>query len=170
MTLSTSITQHGRRLGLATLLGLGLASAAPALAANGDDDAKLLGGIAERICRHQFELAQRTDMESFRDYDADTFRAIHTDDTLSIFTSGATLIGIDAVMNALASHFANREAQWSWSEITRSVEGCRTAYILYETRYSIPRIGLSIRARTGVTYTWERGLWLVVADQGTLLP
>jgi ketosteroid isomerase-like protein len=125
---------------------------------------------AERRCARQFEAAQRMDMESFRDYDADTFRAIHTEDAITVFAGGQTFIGIDAIMNALRSHFQNREAIWEWTERYRTVDGCRTAYILYETKYSIPSIGFAQRALTGVSYTYQRGAWLGVADQGTLLP
>ena len=121
-------------------------------------------------CARQFELAQQLDMTSFRDYDAETFRAVHDERAITVFGSGATRIGIDAIMAALASHFANREAQWSWTERYRVVDGCRSAFILYETVYAIPRIGYRARALTGVTYTHDGNRWLAVADQGTPLP
>ena len=141
------------------LLGAGIA---PAIASGPSH--------AERRCARQFEAAQRMDMESFRDYDADTFRAIHTDDAITVFASGDTFVGIDAIMTALRGHFENREAIWEWSERYRTVQGCRTAYILYQTTYSIPSIGFVQRALTGVSYTYKHGAWLGVADQGTLLP
>ena len=121
-------------------------------------------------CARQFEVAQRLDMESFRDYDAETFRAGHDDRAVSIFASGAAFYGIDAIMTALGSHFANREAQWSWVEKYRVVDGCKSAYILYETVYAIPRIGYRARALTGVGYTHKGDHWLAVSDQGTALP
>lgn len=121
-------------------------------------------------CARQFELAQQLDMTSFRDYDAETFRAVHDERAITVFGSGATRIGIDAIMAALGSHFANREAQWSWTERYRVVDGCRSAFILYETVYAIPRIGYRARALTGVTYTHDGNRWLAVADQGTPLP
>lgn len=123
-----------------------------------------------RICARQFEIAQRTDMESFRDYDAETFRAVHDDRAITVFDSGASRIGIDAIMAALASHFAGREAKWSWTERYRVVDGCSSAYILYETVYEIPRIGYRQKALTGVTYSHNGLRWLAIADQGTKLP
>lgn len=120
-------------------------------------------------CAKQFEQAQRVDMESFRDYDAETFREIHHPDAVTIFASGHAFYGIDAIMNALASHFANREAIWAWSEVYRVVNGCKTAYILYDATYTIPSIGYHQRTLTGVTYTYTRNKWLAVADQGTYL-
>lgn len=156
------------------VLASGLATTASAAghdaAAVQQDNADRNGGLLARICARQFEAAQRLDMESFRDYDAETFRAVHHDDAITVFDSGAVRIGIDAIMTTLASHFANREAVWSWTERYRVVDGCRSAYILYETVYEIPRIGYRQRALTGVTYTHNGRQWLAVADQGTKLP
>lgn len=140
------------------------AMATPAFAADVDS------AHARRHCERKFEEAQRTDMESFRDYDAETFRAGHTDDAVTIFASGHVFVGIDAIMDALASHFEGQEAVWEWTEIYRKVEGCKTAFILYETTYAIPSIDFSQRALTGVSYTYRQGTWLSNADQGTLLP
>jgi len=121
-------------------------------------------------CARQFETAQRIDMESFRDYDAQTFRDGHHPDALTIFANGAVRYGVDAIMQALRSHFENREAVWAWSERYRVVDGCKSAFILYETTYDIPSSGFHQRALTGVTYSYHRGKWLAIADQGTLLP
>ena len=126
-------------------------------------------GQANR-CARQFETAQRIDMESFRDYDAETFKEGHHPDAVTVFASGAVRHGIDAIMTALASHFANREAVWAWTEMYRVVDGCKSAFILYDTTYDIPSVGFHQHALTGVTYTYKHGKWLAMADQGTLLP
>ena len=124
---------------------------------------------AARGCAAQFERAQRTDMESFRDYDAETFRAVHHPDAVTIFASGAVRTGIDAIMTALGPHFTNREAVWSWTEVYRVVDGCKSAFILYDATYDIPSIGFHQRTLTGVTYTHRGNKWLAIADQGTYL-
>lgn len=121
-------------------------------------------------CARQFEAAQRLDMESFRDFDKETWLASHDDRAVTIFASGAKRIGIDAIAQVMASHFANREAVWSWTELYRVVDGCRSAMILYDTTYEIPRIGFRQHALTTVTYTHDGSKWLSIADQGTLLP
>lgn len=126
-------------------------------------------GDPER-CADAFEEAQRTDMESFRDFDAARFRAGHHPEAVAIFASGAIRYGIDAIMAALASHFTDREATWEWTELYRVVDGCASAYVLYETVYAIPSRGRRQRALTGVTYACRDGRWLAVADQGTPLP
>jgi hypothetical protein len=121
-------------------------------------------------CARQFEVAQRVDMESFRDYDQETWLASHDDRAVTIFASGAKRIGIDAIAQVMASHFASREAKWSWTELYRVVDGCRSAVILYDTVYEIPRIGFRQHALTSVSYTHDGNKWLSIADQGTPLP
>jgi hypothetical protein len=120
-------------------------------------------------CASQFELAQKTDMESFRDFDEDTFRAGHDPRAVTVFASGAVRYGVDAIMAALRPHFVNRNAVWSWTELYRVVDGCQSAFILYDTNYDIPSIGFHQHALTGVTYTHQGNRWLAIADQGTLL-
>jgi hypothetical protein len=146
----------------AAVVALGSAGAAPASEAQADQ--------AAAACARQFEAAQRTDMESFRDYDAETFRAVHHPDAATVFASGAVRYGIDAIMAALEPHFTNREAIWAWTELYRVVDGCKSAFILYDTTYDIPSVGFHQHALVGVTYTHVRNEWLAVADQGTLLP
>ena len=110
-------------------------------------------------------------MESFASYDAEAFRAVHHPDAITIFASGATRTGIDAIMAALAPHFENREAIWTWTELHRFVDqACQTGFILYDTTYAIPSQGFTQHALTAVTYVRHRGRWLSIADQGTLLP
>lgn len=111
-----------------------------------------------------FDLAQRQDMESFRDYDADAFRDIHHPDAVSVFATGDVAVGREAIMDALAPYFEAKVARWSWTEITRSVQG-HTAVIVYRTL--IERPGLARHAVNSVTYMFERGRWWVISDQGT---
>ncbi|MGH9243823.1 MAG: hypothetical protein ACRD29_05805 [Acidimicrobiales bacterium] len=78
-------------------------------------------------CIRAFDEIQRLDMESFRDFDAETFRSVHVEDAVTIFASGRIEYGIDAIMEALAPHFANRNAVWEWTELFRSIDrGCKT--------------------------------------------
>ena len=121
-------------------------------------------------CAREFEAAQRQDMESFRDYDIEAFRAIHHPDAVTIFASGDVVRGADEIVAILHRHFEERSAVWSWTELHRLVEGCKTGYILYDTTYFRPSDGVFQHALVGVTYTRVHGRWLAVADQGTLAP
>lgn len=125
---------------------------------------------SRRHCETAFDEAQRVDMESFRDYEREIWRAGHDPDATTIFADSTMISGVDNIMAALDGHFTNREAIWEWTELRRQVHGCKSAVIFYETWYRIPRIDLNIHAITSVTYTWEGGRWLSIADQGTALP
>ena len=121
-------------------------------------------------CARQFDEAQRIDMESFRDFDEATWLTSHHPEAITIFASGARRQGIDAIAATLHGHFVNKNAVWSWTELYRFVDGCATAYIVYDTTYDIPSIGFHQHALTSVTYIHQGGKWLSIADQGTLLP
>lgn len=144
-----------------------LAALAPSSAAVAAQDWR--DGRHGRGCEQKFDEAQREDMESFRDFDAETWRAGHDPDAVSVFPSGDTFVGIDAIMDALAGHFESRSAEWSWTELSRRVDGCRTAVIRYDATYDIPSIDYHQRAVTVVTYIYEHGRWLSIYDQGTML-
>jgi hypothetical protein len=151
------------RLGRLALAAGTVAALAAIPAASAADTATAQG------CAEQFEIAQRTDMESFRDYDEETFRAGHDPRAVTIFASGAVRYGLDSIMSTLHNHFVNREAIWSWTELYRVVDGCKSAFILYDAVYDIPRVGYHQRTLTGVTYTHAGDKWLSIADQGTYL-
>ena len=160
--------QGHRALAVAVSLLLALTGVSAASASNPGEARGTALGWAQG-CAEQFEVAQRTDMESFRDYDRETFREGHDPRAVTVFASGAVRYGIDAIMRALESHFANREAIWAWTELYRVVDGCHSAFILYDATYDIPSIGYHQRTLTGVTYTHDGNRWLSIADQGTYL-
>jgi hypothetical protein len=160
--------QGHRALAVAVSVLLALTGVSAAAASNPGDARGTAVGWAQG-CAEQFEVAQRTDMESFRDYDRETFREGHDPRAVTIFASGAVRYGIDAIMATLEFHFANREAIWAWTELYRVVDGCKSAFILYDATYDIPRIGYHQRTLTGVTYTHDGNRWLSTADQGTYL-
>lgn len=109
-------------------------------------------------------------MESFRDFDRETWRGVHAVDAVSILPTGAVVAGRDQIVEALGAHFDQRRAHWSWSELSRRVQPERVGHVLYETVYEIPVAGVRQRALTGVTFAFLDGSWLVVCDQGTALP
>ena len=117
-----------------------------------------------------FDTAQRVDMESFRDFDREAWRAVHAPDAVSVLPTGTVVVGRDDIVAALAAHFDERRARWSWTELSRRVQPGLCGHVLYETVYEIPAAGFRLRALTGVTYAFDDGRWLVVCDQGTALP
>jgi hypothetical protein len=118
-------------------------------------------------CARKFDQAQRTDMESFRDFDRETWVEGHDDDAISIYNNGTWVQGRDAIAASQNAHFTNRNAVWTWTELTRAVDGCSTATIVYDATYAIPSQNFSVRLIINVTYTFKRGKWFSVIDQGT---
>ncbi len=140
--------------------------AVPTIAAAADGTHRGVAGS----CAQRFDQAQRTDMESFRDFDRDTWVAGHDDDAITIFTTGLLVQGRDNIADILKNHFNNRNATWTWTELTRAVDGCTTGTIVYDAIYAIPSQGFSLREIVSVTYTYKHGKWLSVIDQGTEIP
>ncbi|MGW6198636.1 hypothetical protein ACWF0M_20985 [Kribbella sp. NPDC055110] len=158
-----SITARVVRSGV---LAAALALVVPAVAG-----ASATGAVPDeaRTCAQKFDQAQRTDMESFRDFDRDTWLRGHDTGVVSIVADGRVRVGLDAVAQASLPRFTSKDSVWSWTEITRKVDGCSTGFIVYTTKYAIPRLDYWFTAVTTVTYEYRHGRWLVILDQGTLL-
>jgi hypothetical protein len=120
-------------------------------------------------CAAAFDIAQRLDMESFARYDAETFRGVHHPEAVAVLPNGRVVRGIESIIDALGDHFDRREARYTWRELHRFVDACRSAFVLYETTYEVPSTGRRERALTGVTYVHDGGRWLAIADQGSLV-
>ena len=86
-------------------------------------------------CATDFEATQRTDMESFAAFDAKAFRAVHHPEAVAINRRGQVARGIEQIMAAATEHFERREAIFTWNELHRFVDGCRSAFIVYTARY-----------------------------------
>jgi hypothetical protein len=134
-TMKTSRTW--RSLAVAGAMLLALNAMAAAAAAN---------ETSAEGCARQFDEAQRIDMESFRDFDEQTFWDGHDPRAITVFAQGQIRYPLTAIQAALAGHFAARNAVWSWTELYRVVDGCKSAFILYDATYEIPSIGFSASA------------------------
>jgi len=121
-------------------------------------------------CARKFDQAQRTDMESYRDFDRETWVALHDDDAITILNNGRVIQGRDAIAASQNAHFTNRNAVWSWTELTRAVDGCSTGTVVYDATYAIPSQNFSVRLIINVTYTFKHGRWFSTLDQGTAIP
>jgi hypothetical protein len=145
-----------------------LAPTAAATAATGPAKPGTHGII--NFCARTFDVAQRVDMESFRDFDRATWVAGHDDDAIAVYSNGRVVQGREAIGDSQNSHFTNRNATWTWTELNRAVDGCSTGTIVYDATYAIPSAGFVLRQIVSVTYTFKRGHWLTVIDQGTPIP
>jgi hypothetical protein len=152
------------------VIGLALAAVAVAMPAAAADTGQAGSTETGRGCLAELEDALRQDMESFRDFDADAFREGHDERAITVFPNGRIANGIDEIMTALGPHFHDRNAVWTWTETHRVVEGCKTAFVVYDARYEIPSIGFRQHQVVAITWIRKHGKWLAVADTNTLLP
>lgn len=142
----------------------------PSIAITASASSQADAARAAHNCARQLDAAAREDMRSFAAYDERRWRAVHDERAITIFAGGRVANGIDETVTALAGHFRDRNATWTYTELNRVVDGCDTAFLLYDTTYAIPSVGFSQRAIVGVTYERKHGRWLVIADQNTLMP
>ena len=152
------------------VLRAGLVGVAPAsVAAPTSHD---LARHASMRCAAKFELAQRQDMESFRDYDAVRFADVHHRDAVTVFSNGRVATGRDEIMKILRDHFTQKVGIWSWTELHRDVYRCKSATIIYDAVYEVPSEEYRSETITTVTYSFVRGRWLAVLDASAprLLP
>jgi SnoaL-like domain len=120
-------------------------------------------------CARDFEASRRLYIDAMATYDADAFRRVHHPEAVSVLPDGSMCRGVDAVMAAQAAHFERRVGVCAWKELHRFVDGCRVAYIAYETEYTVPTDLITVRLLWALTHVHEQGRWLVVASQATRL-
>jgi hypothetical protein len=99
-----------------------------------------LGDLVEELFGVQRAWAKAR--EALRDFDEETFRDGHHPDAVTVFANGAVRYGLDAIMAALRSHFENRNAIWSWTELYRVVDGCkvRVHFLRHDLRDPVRRV------------------------------
>ena len=85
--------------------------------------------------------------------------------TLAVAAVGEVAMGRETVMEALAPYFEAKTARWSWTEVARSRAGLPHRGHHLPHPHRTPRTDR--HAINTVTYTFERGRWLVISDQGT---
>lgn len=144
--------------------------AASALDGSSGTGATSDAAAAAAYCARQLDVATRADMESFRDFDADTFRAGHDPRAITVFPSGRVAVGIDEIMRLLAPHFTDRNATFTWTERGRTVEGCKTALVWFDARYDIDSANIHQHQVIVVTWIWKHGRWLAISDTNTFTP
>ena len=100
------------------------------------------------------------------DYDAEAFREVHHPDAVSVFAVGEVAIGRDAIMEAFGPLLRGEGRQVELDRDHQVRPGMpHRRHRLPHPRSSGP--GLSRHAINTVTYTFDRGRWLVISDQGT---
>ncbi|MGS2616449.1 nuclear transport factor 2 family protein [Micromonospora sp. LZ34] len=154
----------GRAIALAGLAAGLLATAPAAAAAPVSDDA-----AAHRGCERAFDRAVQAYVDTTARRDLDGFAALLHPDVTAIFASdGEVLDGKAATVEWMRGFFADDSWTQSFHIAKRTVVGCRTGFVLFDSVYAVPATGTRVPLLIGLSYTYEHGRWLVLQNQDSV--
>ncbi|MFG3697631.1 nuclear transport factor 2 family protein [Micromonospora sp. NPDC047620] len=159
----------GRTLALVGLAA-GLLAAVPAAVSAAPDDATAGDGDASAHgCERAFDRAVQAYVDTTARRDLDGFAALLHPDVTSVFASdGEVLDGKQATVDWLRGFFADDSWTQSFSVAKRTVVGCRTGFVLFDSVYAVPATGTRVPLLIGVSFTYEHGRWLVLQNQDSV--
>jgi uncharacterized protein (TIGR02246 family) len=137
----------------------GLVAGSPAPASQG----KAIG------CERQFHEAVRTYVATTDARDAEGFNALLHPDVTAILPGGTVIAGKQETAAFVRQFFARTDWTQSLIVTRTSVQGCATAFVLFDSVYAEPATGYQDNLMIGITWTRERGRWLVLHDQNTVV-
>lgn len=116
-----------------------------------------------RGCERDFDRAVRAYVETTDERDVDGFARLLHDDVTAIFANGGVLYGKEQTMGFIEPFFGTPGWTQTFEELTRHVDGCRSGFVLFDSVYTegsavVPMV-------IGLTFTRERGRWLVLHNQ-----
>jgi uncharacterized protein (TIGR02246 family) len=113
-----------------------------------------------------FDAAVQTYLRTTDQRDARGFNALLHRDVTGVLPGGVVFNGRTEMAAFIDSFFARTD--WTQTfDLKRETADCETGYVLFESVYAEPAAGYSQTLMIGLTWTRERGRWLVLADQNT---
>ncbi|MPZ25765.1 MAG: DUF4440 domain-containing protein [Micromonosporaceae bacterium] len=153
-------------LALAALTVMPTASAAATEPAGADDPAGTQG--IGQLCARRFDQAVQAYRDTFPARDLAGLGQLMHDEITVVLASGAVFQGRDAAVAALGPFFADPSWTQTFDEVTRTVHGCQTGFVLFDSVLTFP--SAAQHTLIGLTFTLQHGQWLILHDQVTLLP
>jgi uncharacterized protein (TIGR02246 family) len=120
---------------------------------------------ATRGCEREFRSAVQAYVRTTDRRDADAFGALLHRDFTGIFPDGEVLAGKDEGLAFFREFFADPSWTQTFTPLRTTVQGCGTGFVLFDSVYEQP--GARVHMVIGLSWTRERGRWLVVHDQNT---
>jgi uncharacterized protein (TIGR02246 family) len=145
----------------AAALGLvlaALATLAPAASATGSGSSS---------CGRQLDAAVDKYVATTDARDARRFNTLLHRDVTGVLPGGTVFAGKAEMAGFIDGFFARTDWTQTFELTRRTVSGCASAYVLFDSVYAEPAAGFSQRLAVGLTWTREHGRWLVLADQNT---
>jgi hypothetical protein len=119
-------------------------------------------------CERSFDRAVDAYVETTDERDAAGFAALLHEDVTAVFANGGVLYGRDQTMGFIEPFFQAPGWTQTFDELTRHVEGCRSGFVLFDSVYT--EDGTEVPLVIGLTFTRERGRWLVLQNQDSSGP
>lgn len=146
----------------ATLTTTLLAALALSVAAPAATSAK---SSPHKHCRASFAHAVEDYRQTTFEKDADGFNALLHRDVTAIFADGSTLIGKEATAEFIDGFFEDPEWTQTLDVVVTEVEDCRSGFVLFDSVYTPTPTTEGVPLAIGVTFTFEKGKWLVLHNQ-----
>jgi uncharacterized protein (TIGR02246 family) len=118
-------------------------------------------------CGRQLDHAVHRYVATTGDRDAAGFNALLHRDVTGTLPGGTVFAGKAEMAGFIDGFFARTDWTQSFQLTRRTVSGCSTAYVLFDSVYAEPAAGFRQELAIGLTWTREHGRWLVLADQNT---
>jgi hypothetical protein len=116
-------------------------------------------------CQRQFDRAVDTYTRTTHERDAEGWASVLHPEVTAVFAGGDVLYGREATLDWAREFFADPGWTQTFDELTRVVDGCRSGFVLFDSVYT-PAPGADPKPLViGLTFTRERGRWLVLHNQ-----
>lgn len=153
-----------------TAAALATASAPVAAADTGWDFAR----GPEKACAAKFDRTLKTHLDAITHRNLKALEPTVGESMTLIFPSGSIRRGKDAFMAFHEGWFADPNWRQPYTVTDVTVEGCQTAWALVDYRFEelddAGNVVSSSHNMFALTWTYDRGRWLAIADQNTKLP
>ncbi|MGC4894635.1 nuclear transport factor 2 family protein [Micromonospora sp. DT31] len=120
-------------------------------------------------CQATFDRAVQAYVDTMVRRDLTGFAALlHPDVTVVFASDGQVLDGKRETVDWLAGFFADPSWTQSFTVAKRTVSGCRSGFVLFDSVYAEPGGNVRVPLLIGVSFTHEHGRWLVVQNQDSV--
>ena len=116
-------------------------------------------------CEARFDRAVRAYTDTTHQRDVEGWGSLLHPDVTVVFAGGDVLYGKQQTMEWARGFFVDPAWTQTFEERTRVVEGCRSGFVLFDSEYT-PEPGADPKPLViGITFTFDRGRWLVLHNQ-----
>ncbi len=158
---------HRHALGLVALVTVSAAVCTSAVA--GSPHRETTGSLRQRICVRQFDQTVQRYVSTTQARDVRGFASVLDRDVVLVFRTGDVLYGKREAMTFIRDFFADPNWTQTFREITRTVKGCRTGFVLFDSVYTAAGAD-PLALVIGVSFTYRAGRWLAVHNQDSQGP